>query len=299
MKPKSIILALLLTVFCMPVFAQDFRADFRALLAKDDMQTTLNLLYKWQAASPNDPELYSAFFNLYAKEGLKEIVNLSKDAPTAQAFELKDKNGKTAGYLGGSGMHNEAYLKKGFMYIDTGINKFPERLDLRFGKIFILGKLEEHEKFTQEIVKTVDYGESIGLKWLWTDNKPVDGPEKMMLSNIQSYVVQLYNAGDKNVGYMKTIAETILKYHPQHVESLTNLAIAFIISNQFSEAIPPLLKAEHVNPQDYIVLNNIAFCYSKIGDKSNAIKYYELTLRYGDEQIKKQATEKLRELKKS
>jgi tetratricopeptide (TPR) repeat protein len=263
------------------------------------MQATLTLLGKWQKATPNDPEMYVAYYNLYAKEGLKEVLSLTTKEPAGQAFQLTDKNGKTAGYLNSGGAHNYAYFDKGFKYIDTAITKFPTRLDMRFGKAYVLGRIGDFNNFTREIIKAIDYGEAINQKWLWSNGKPLEEATKFMLSTVQSYVVQLYNAGDNNANHIKAIAETVLKYYPDQVESLSNLSISYMIKKDYAGAINPLLKAEKVNPQDYIVLNNIAFCYSNMGDKTNAIKYYELAAKYGDEEAKKQAQEKLSQLRKN
>lgn len=298
MKPKSLIIGLLLALLYLPSFAQDYKANFKALIAKDDIQTTLDLLAKWKKAAPDDPEMYVAYYNLYAKEGLKEVLALTKDAPAGKSFEIKDSTGHVAGYLGSTGGHNDAYLDKGLKLIDSAITKFPARLDMRFGKAYVLGKINDYGNFTKEIIKAIDYGQTIGLKWTWTDSKPLDNPKEYMLSTVQSYVVQLFNAGDHNAPYIIAIAQTVLKYYPEHVESLSNLSIGYMIKKDYANALTPLLKAEKINPEDFIVLNNIAYCYSLMGDKPNAIKYYELTLKYGDEGAKKQATEKLNELRK-
>jgi hypothetical protein len=45
------------------------------------------------------------------------------------------------------------------------------------------------------------------------------------------------------------------------------------------------------------VLNNIAQGYKLKGDKANAIKYYELTEKYGDERAKEDAKRNIKELK--
>ncbi|MBK0378157.1 tetratricopeptide repeat protein [Mucilaginibacter segetis] len=295
MKPKLLIL---ITLFLsVRSFAQDFRSEFKTLINKDDTEATLTILNKWQKAKPDDPELYVAFYNFYAKEGLKEALSMTTTETEGKSVTIKDKDGKIVGYLGGSGSHNETYLQKGFNYIDTAIAKFPDRLDMRFGKVYVLGRIGDYANFTKEIIKTVNYGESTGLKWTWTDNKPLDDPKGFMLSTIQNYVVQLFNAGDQNMEYIKAIAATVLNYYPDNVESLSNLAISYISEKNYNKALDPLLKAEKINPQDYIVLNNIAYCYSLQGDKPNAIKYYELTIKYGDEKAKNQANEKLAELR--
>jgi len=195
--------------------------------------------------------------------------------------------------------YKKSFVDKGFHYIDIGIQKFPDRLDMRFGKVYMLGKIDDYDAFTQEIIKAIDYSQKINMKWTWTDNKLVDDPKTFMLGNIQSYVGQLYNLGDKQLNNMKAIAETILKYYPDHVESLSNLAITYILKKDYDNALKPLLKAEIVAPTDYIVLGNIAYCYNGKGDKENAIKYYILTQKYGDTNAKNMATEKLKELQKN
>ena len=97
---------------------------------------------------------------------------------------------------------------------------------------------------------------------------------------------------------MKRIAETVLKYYPDHIESLSNLSIVLMLQKQYDKALELLLKAKKLNPKDYIVLNNIAQAYKLKGDTKNAIKYYELTIKYGDKQAKQYAKEQIKELEK-
>ena len=163
----------------------------------------------------------------------------------------------------------------------------------------MLGKTEKYEKFTQEIIKAIDYSNVIKNKWTWTDNKPVDDPEKFMLSAVQDYVLQLYNTeNDALLDNMKRIAETVLKYNPNHVESLSNLSIVYLIKKEYDKALEPLLKAEKIDSKDYIVLSNIAQAYKLKGDYKKAIEYYKLTVKYGDDAAKKYAKKQIEELKK-
>jgi tetratricopeptide (TPR) repeat protein len=163
----------------------------------------------------------------------------------------------------------------------------------------MFGQIEDYEKFTTEIINTVDYSATNKNKWTWTDSKPVDNPKDYFLSSLQDYQVQLYNTkNDDLLDNMKRIAETVLKYYPDHIESLSNLSIVFMLQKQYDKALEPLLKAEKINSKDYIVLSNIAQAYKLKGDNKNAIKYYELTIKYGDEQAKKYAQGQIDELKK-
>jgi tetratricopeptide (TPR) repeat protein len=70
------------------------------------------------------------------------------------------------------------------------------------------------------------------------------------------------------------------------------------LSGEYDKGLEPLLKAESINPEDYIVLSNIAQGYKLKGDKNKAIEYYKKTIEYGDEQAKAIARQQIEELKK-
>ncbi|WP_424544631.1 tetratricopeptide repeat protein [Sphingobacterium siyangense] len=143
---------------------------------------------------------------------------------------------------------------------------------MRFCKIYLLGQIENYEKFTVEIINTIDYSHVNKNKWTWADNKPLGDPENFMLSSIQDYQLQLYNTENDNlIENMKRIAEAVLKYYPEHIESLSNISIVFMLQKQYDKTLGNLLKAEKLNPKDCIVLNNIAQTYKLKGDTINAI----------------------------
>jgi tetratricopeptide (TPR) repeat protein len=299
MKLKLTFLSIAVTCFIQPIFAQNYMADFKALVAKNDTAAAFKILQGWQKAGINDPDFYIASYNYYAKKGLTEILSLQKDQPAGQSFQLTDSTGKVAGYLGGGQTsYNLIYLNKGFEYIDTGISKFPARLDMRFGKVYLLGKIENYKAFSEEIIKAVNYGQTIGFKWIWSGGKPVEDPENFMLSNIQTYIIQLNNAGDQNMDYIRDISLAILKYKPNNVVSLSDLSISYLTKKDYPRALETLLKAEKLAPHDYIVLNNIAYCYELQGNKPNALKYYQLVKQYGNDEAKASADKKIAELNK-
>jgi len=295
MPKHSILLGLVIIV--MQSHAQNFKQQFADLCSRQDTAAQVQLLKKWQKASPNDAELFIAYFNYYFSKSKIEMVQLTADAGAGPSIQLTDSAGNSpVGYLTGAFDYDVELLQQGIKYIDMGINKYPARLDMRLGKIYALGQVEEYEQFTKEIIRAITIGRQISNRWLWSDNKKIDNPERFLLSNIQDYVVQLYNVGDDQLPRMRKIAETILKYYPSHVESLSNLAITYILQKNYNSALPPLLKAEKIAPKDYVVLNNIANVYERKGDRPNAIRYYQLTVKYGDSETKTAAVKKLKEL---
>jgi len=280
---------------------QNFNKQFNELISKGDTLEQKQLLEKWEKSDNNDPELYVAYYNYFANKSIKEVLTLGKN-PKGEALKLENKDSsklESSTYLYGDTYYDTKLLNKSFDYIDKGIKNYPDRLDMRFGKIYMLGKIEDYENFTKEIIKTIDYSNVIKNQWKWTENKPVNDAKQFMLSSIQSYQLQLYNTeNDDLLDNMKRIAESVLQYYPEHIESLSNLSIVYLLKKDYDKALDALLKAEKIDPKDYIVLSNIAQAYKLKGDKKTAIKYYQLTEKYGDEQAKKYAHGQIEELKK-
>ena len=284
------------------VSGQTFKQQFNDLVSKKDSVGQQQLLEKWEKSDINDPELFVAYFNYYVIKSKKEIVTLGQNPKGKEGFKIMDQDTtkkEPVAFIYGDTYYEPTLLSKGFDWISKGIKKHPNRLDMIFGKIYMFGQLEDYEKFTTEIITTIAYSNENRNKWTWADSKLLDDPKEFMLSSIQNYQLQLYNTENDNLlDNMKRIAETVLKYYPDHVESLSNISIVFMLQKQYDKALEPLLKAEKINPKDYIVLSNIAQAYKLKGDNKNAIKYYELTIKFGDEQAKKYAQGQIDELKK-
>ncbi|MEI9943361.1 MAG: hypothetical protein WDN26_04000 [Chitinophagaceae bacterium] len=277
--------------------SQNFEQQFKEFSSKEDTTGQTTVLKQWEAARPKDPELFIAYFNYYAGKSRREIVSLD-DEKKDKSFSLTDSTGKPAGYLGSTVEYDGATLQKGFDFIDRGIALYPSRLDMRFGKIYMLGEMGNFPEFTNVIVQTIEYGNSIKHAWMWEQGKPLDDAKEFFLSSVQDYVGTLYNTEDDELlPSMRRISETVLKYFPDHVESLANVALTYLVAGDFDKALPYLLKAEKVAPKDIIVLNNIAETYKRKNDKANAKVYYEKIIKYGNTEEVQEAKEKLKELR--
>lgn len=281
---------------------QGFKQEYNELVIKKDTVEQLKLLEKWEKADSNDPELYVAYFNFYINKSRREFIEFGNNPKGTNVLEIVDNDTtkkRPVGFMYGNVNYDFELIKKGFAYADKGIAKNPARLDIRFGKIYMFGELEDYKNYTDEIVKTIHYSAIIKNRWTWTDNQPVEDPKNFMLGSVQTYQLQLYNTNnDDLLDKMKEIAEVVLKYYPDHVESLSNLSIVYLIRKNYDKALDALLKAEKLDSTDYIVLSNIAQAYKLKEDYPNAIKYYELTIKYGTDQAIDYAKEQITILKK-
>jgi tetratricopeptide (TPR) repeat protein len=302
MRKQTLTLIFGLTLIFNQTTGQTFKKQFNELFSKKDTVGQIQLLEKWEKTDVNDPELFVAYFNYYVIKSKNVIITLGQNPKGKDVLQIMDQDTtkkEPVGFIYGDTYYNPELLSKGFDWINKGIEKHPNRLDMRFGKIYMFGKIEDYENFTKEIIKTIEYSSINKNSWTWADSKPLDDPKDFLLGSIQDYQIQLYNTeNDSLLDNMKRIAETVLKFYPDHIESLSNISVVYMLQNQYDKALEQLLKAEKLNPKDYIVLSNIAQAYKLIGDTKNAIKYYKLTIKHGDEQAKQYAQEQIKELEK-
>ncbi len=281
------------------VFSQEYKSEFQNYFQKNDTINQLKVLTEWESKEPENPELLTSYYNYYFKKSKEEIISITMEKPNGENFELKDSLDRTAGYLGNQIQYNQNDLIKAFKKIDKGIKLYPNRLDMRFGKIYGLGQISDWTNFTNEIIKTIEFSAKNNNNWTWTNNKKYDGGEKQFLSSLQDYQLQLYNTeNDELLKNMREIANKVLEFYPNHIESLSNLSITYLLTGEYDKGIEPLLRAEKIDPKDFIVLSNIAQGYKLQGDKKKAIEYYEKTAEFGDKRAKEYAIQQINELKK-
>ncbi len=278
-------------------FAQNNHLEqFRVCLEQNDTLQQFYILRDWEKFNNNDPELYTAYINHYYTKAKTIYLSLESTPTTEESLAVTDSLGNTK-HLNERIAFNHKLVDQGLAYIDEGIRRFPNRLDMRFGKIYVLKKVGRYNEFTQEIIKVINHSDVIKNQWTWAENKTVPDAKKFLLSSVQNYVLDLYDTeNDDLLDNMKLISESVLRYYPAHVESYSNIAVVFLNKKDPEKALKYLLIAEQMNSKDTIILSNIAKAYVMKGDKTNAIKYYELVKKYGDSETQEFANKQMNEL---
>lgn len=295
-KTLSILAFSILVNFC---FGQDYKSQFDQLCQDGDTTKQIELLTKWESEDPKNPELFTSYFNYYFLKSRQEFVSMSTNQPKGENLQIQDSTGQVVGFLGSETVYNPEILQNGLDKIDQGIKMYPNRLDMRFGKIYALGQVEDWENFTNEIVKTIQYSKKNNNEWTWTFNEKRENGKEFFLGSIQDYQLNLFETeNDDLLKYMRAIAEEILKFYPDHIESLSNISITYLLTGEYDKGIEALLKAEKIDPKDGIVLSNIAHGYKLKGDIDNSLKYYEKMLELDDPRAVEFSKQQIEELKK-
>ena len=280
---KNLALTILLATCGFFGIAQDHQKDFENYRAANDSIAQLEVLSKWEKENPNDAELYTSYLNFYFTEATKEVVAIEPEPSSKESLEIYDSINNIKAYINNKIIYDDAFINKGFEYINIGIKKFPNRLDMRFGKIHVYSKINYWQDYTNEILKAIDHSHEINNLWTWTNNEKPDSAEEFFLNTVQDYVVQLYKLNDdKLIPLMRSISEKVLLYYPNNIKNLSNLAATYLLGGENDKAIELLLRVENINPKDFIVLSNIAHGYKLKGEIEKSIEYYEKTIEHGD-----------------
>lgn len=295
---KHFYFCLLFSLFTVALSAQEFKAEFWKYCEAQDTINQLKTLEAWKEGRPNDAELFTSYFNYHFQKARKEVLSLTKNDPQGQAYTIQDESGEKQGYLGSQIIFDNDELDKGLKIIDQGIALYPNRLDMRFGKVYAYGQIQNWQAFTSTLVDAISYTSVNDAAWTWEDNKPLDDGKDFLLSAVQDYMIQLFNVGDDSLATeMRAIAQAVLKIYPDNIPNLSNLANSYILEGQFDEALKHLLQAYKINPKDIVVINNIAHVYKLKKEGKRAIEFYEKLIALGSEEDIKFAQKQIDQIK--
>src|SRR5690606_20552597 len=156
----------------------------------------------------------------------------------------------------------------------------------------------DFEAYTREIITVLDHNDNNKGEWLWKENATLNSASEFLLEYVNNYVVQLYNRQDPALHvYMDSISNRIIASYPNHVPSLSNLAITALYREDYESGIAYLRKAITIDSMNTNILNNLAYAYEQIGNISQAITCYEQIVEYGDTRASDHANRKLKELR--
>lgn len=277
---------------------KQYYTQYRKLLNENKYQELYDLLIKWNEDYPEDPELYIAFFNLYVNLSISSGIVIKTDKNYESDLEIKDMNtDETIGYLTYEKQFNPEYVKKALYYIDLGIKKFPDRLDMHFGRIYYFMYMENYKDATFYMIDFLKSYKCI-KKWYWKNYEPMKDGFSEALNFIQGHIYTMLNKlNDKSAQYIYDISITIINNYPDvGPEPYNNIGVIYYIKNDLKNSLKWFLKAYEFNKKDPIVLYNIAYIYEKLKQYANSIKYYKILINYCEPEKKDIYKKKIQKL---
>lgn len=254
------------------------------------------VIEQWELAEPESADVYAAWFNFYYKKSMDEVVHLSPTPPQDGQHALDLEGDEGAAYLYEGQVYNDSLLTIAYGKIDKAISLYPNRLDLPFGKITVLFMVEDYKRVMPVIHQAIERSHLNGNQWTWTLDSPVENGEEVFKSSIQDYFTKLYEAELDNDALQ--VAEWMLQYYPDDVMFLSDKASLLAVTGNLDQALQAFLSIYKNHPDDHIVTSNIAYIYKSKGDKENALKYYRILSKCGDEDMEELAQQAIDELTK-
>lgn len=258
------IIPLVIAAACgLSLSAQSFSDSFYDALNSDNLAQQRSILAQWSESSPDDIDLHIARFNHYINRCMS-----TADNPAAA----------------------DALADSGLAVIDRAINLFPDRLDLRFGKIFFLGEIRQWQPFADEIITTLNRSESIGHRWQYPNFD--QGGRQLIIEGVQDYLYTLYEAsqaapadGSPAAQASLTPAQTDVMPHirrvalraaqlfPAEPSFLSSLAYTYIAEADYPTALRHLNRAEQLAPNDPAILQQLVDIHTRMKNKKQANIY--------------------------
>src|SRR5216684_1795926 len=228
---------LLLSLAAIPlatiVCGQSYADRFETLFKVKDTSRLKTLLADWGKSNPEDPELYTSAINFYFYISRNETVSLDRES-SKSGLQITDSTGKIVAYMNSNIDYRPDQVALAITYIDKGIGRFPTRLDMRFGKCYLLEQIGDYEDFTLELIRAVEYSSTIADKWLWVHNKQLEHPRQFLLKTVQEYLKQLYDTqNDSLLANIKRIGEVTIRYYPDNIEILSTTAVANLLLKNY------------------------------------------------------------------
>ena len=253
---KQIIPLLLLLPIAFGAAAQSYSDSFYDALNSDNLVMQRQTLAEWQQASPDDIDLYIARFNYHMGQ------TLNNSSPTAADSTV--------------------------LVIDQAIRLFPDRFDLRFGKIYFLGEIRRWASFADEIISTLDRSELINHRWQFPNFD--QGGRILIVEGVQDYLYTLFSSGQPTedgtsqaaastapapeaLPQIRRIAHRAAQLFPSEPAFFSALAYTYIAEADYQTALHHLKRAEQLAPNDPAVLQQLVDVYTRMKDKKSAAQY--------------------------
>ncbi len=251
------IASFLLIMLCIgAIHAQSYSDAFDDAFRRDDVVGQRQALELWQQEAPGDVNLFIARYNFYANlaMGQQSDVIIS---PMADS---------------------------GLVAIEEGIALFPDRLDLRFGKIFFLGQLRRWDAFAGEIERTLNYSSQIGHRWSFP-NVPEDMMEGLLVEGMNDYMEEMFANIDDSVRFtvadsvmarrIQRVAKRIVQMFPGDFPSTFMLALSHQLLKENDKAYKYLMRAEGLNSTSVPLLRALVKVCRSLGKTAQAKEYQQ------------------------
>lgn len=282
---KKIMLLVLIVFSFNKIFAFDKQNEVLENLQKGNYETVKVLLQEWEKESKNDPDLMTGWFNYYFNRNIKY-----------NNYVGYMKNGTYGMYT--KAVYDEKDLKTALSYLNKALKKYPFRMDIHFGKINSLLSAEHYSEGINAIIDFLKVYDKNKNEWYWSYNQSFEekqwNVDEVIVEAMNSYC-QLFDFSIEREAIKKGLEAMLVRF-PKNVIFLNYLANYYVTEKNYTKSIEILLEAHSYEPDDYIIIANLAFDYEDTGNYEEAKKWFTKLTSMEDEEARMCGNEGLKRL---
>lgn len=268
------IVALIGLAVALALSTGNYRILFNASLSDGKLGVADSLLREWSTATPDDPELYAARFNLLLNRARTQALVLSAEsAKDGDQWTLTDSAGNSTGFIRGETTWDSLLVDSAFREIDRGISAFPDRIDFRLGKAAAAAMAGDWIAVIGTVDNLLDRDAVNRGHWFGSDNLVQASADTILTEAVYERLCDLYNTESRSViEETLPLAAKAAKRMESNVRFL-NLAggMNYGVGN-IDSALTYFEEAARIAPHDGIPLTNIAYINYRKGDTVRALE---------------------------
>ncbi len=275
MRIRYLVFVLVITIAS--VSFADNKDTFDSLYKDGNLDEMKAHLDQWISKYPDDPEVYVGYFNYYLALGRDTVTGTYRyPPPDGRYMELtKDGDDEVVGYMYDRITYEERNKNSAIDVIQNGIKKFPDRLDMRFGLIHTLQQIGEYENQSLVLKSALRYSLTNNNKWLWSRNQPTPGTQEFFLSVIQDYYsAWLRVSSPESLSALYETSKLQIELYPQNVFGYNIIAYYYSAIDNHAQAAHYLSLAYELEPNDYIIINNLAMAEMASANYERALRLF-------------------------
>ncbi|MBR1871897.1 MAG: hypothetical protein IJ795_01665 [Bacteroidales bacterium] len=246
------------------------------------------LLDKWEAAFPEDPEMFTArFFYDYSKCQGNTIVSRSESRYLGQepVMALKDSLGVPVNYFAVT-TFDDTLFGSALKWLDKGIQALPERLDLRFYRVSALVAYEKDspDMACSDLRGLIDYNYTQKPKWVYPGLEKVDN--EVFATTVQEYCVTFFRyASPACYEAFKAISEKMLSYESGNPLFMDNMGSYYLVyAKDNKKALSWYNKVLKKHPDDLTAISNCIVLARTSKNVKLEKKYLPMLIKYSEDE---------------
>lgn len=259
-----------------------------------------NIIDSLSLSCSNDPDYYVLVLNYYSEKAKKSNLVLQTEMPNdTMYFEIKDSLDQVVGYLGENTTYDIHLAKEVITLFKPALIKFPNRLDLFFGLVYLTRECKLNSELQSAMEMILNTSKSIDNQWIWSFNEKLsEDPESFMLNNLQAYLNGLLqDESESSDSIIFVVSEKLVNLYPNCIFGYNNLGVLSYFKSNYEKAFEYFQSAEKINPEDILVLSNIAQIYKLQKNYNLSEKYYRKIILLGNDDERFWAEEQINLLK--